>query len=644
MQYEAHLFSDTERQTISAFSELDRHSRYLYTRIFMRKQAWIRVSSLNYGEQMVIEQSCKNLTARTHGGEPFLLAESDVDDCEEAVSLMLLPELKAMAKAKGIKQMANKPKELLCAAILKTAKQRTVLSFFQKSKGDSAKQRQKELIREVLRVTGPLVRLSATTAELFERLHLVFFRSATHLGDSNSMRCAVLSVVGQIRFPSYTVMRSSDLFASRDAVIRYKALVETGYEMEVLLAALVKDVEQHEKGWAIYLAHQAEWHTLLETLRQPAANDGVGAEQMATDYWRRHFTPGWALVRIVERGARFAANTKRFDDERAVLESLLSQRAYRLGKRGSWYERLILLYSTHLRPKSAKLDPRSLHMLERARDTCVRALSDEHVNRVALHAISRQLRRIEAKLNVGECERIGHARLCVEWRAAPARIVYGVRVRNLGRRGPSVWDGSDGIPCSVEQLALWRYREEGYAGVHSENALVTTLFSLLFWDVIFHPLPGVLDTEYQSQPLDMGSEAFYFSRCAMIEQRLAEITAGHVEQPIRDIYSREHGAECVGVSWDLSCEQLLTIAKYMGGKRLAAICRVLATEYRLKRSGFPDLCLWNEETGKVLFAEVKGPNDKLSETQQDWLDILIANDVDVEVCHVRDGDARDAEE
>ncbi|KAJ2310564.1 hypothetical protein IWW54_003127, partial [Coemansia sp. RSA 2705] len=65
--------------------------------------------------------------------------------------------------------------------------------------------------------------------------------------------------------------------------------------------------------------------------------------------------------------------------------------------------------------------------------------------------------------------------------------------------------------------------------------------------------------------------------------------------------------------------------------------------YRLKRSGFPDLCLWNEKTGQVMFAEVKGPKDKLSETQRDWLDILVTNHIDVEVCLVREGDARDVE-
>ncbi|KAJ2483286.1 hypothetical protein IWW56_000478 [Coemansia sp. RSA 2131] len=647
MHTESHLFSNREQQIIDEFSSLDRHSRYLYTRIFMRKQAWLRVSSLNYGEQMVIDQSCKYLTSCGLSSEPFLHSETNIESCEDALSLLLLPELKTLAKAKGIKQVSAKPKEFLCAALLKTIKQRTVTSFFQKNKGDSVKQRQDEFIKAVLEVTGPVVRLNPLVSELFERLHLVFFRSATHLGDSNSIKSAVLAEIGQIRFPSYTVVRSPDLFASRDAVVKYKLLVEVGYEMEVLLTSLVKETEQHMKGWEMFMAHQSEWHALLETLRRPKnpAQKVGGIEQMSHVYWRRHFTAGWALARIAERGARFAANTKQFARERDVLESLLSQDAYRLGKRGEWHERLVLLHTTHLRPKGTTSEARAQTMdaLERARSACVRALDDVHVNRISLHAISRQLRAIEAKLGVDPCERVEHPRLCVEWQMPLERVVFGMRVRNM-KRGPSVWDGSDGIPCSVEQLALWRYRELGYTGMHSENTMITTLFVLLFWDIVFYPLPGVLDTEYQSQPLDMGSESFYFSRRAMIEQRLAEITDGHFVQSIQAVYEKQHGVECVGVSWDLPCDQLQTIATHLGGKRLAAVCRVLATEYRLKRSGFPDLCLWNDQTGHVLFAEVKGPKDKLSETQRDWLDILLANSIDVEVCHVRDGDARDIDD
>ncbi|KAJ2030258.1 hypothetical protein H4S03_007116 [Coemansia sp. S3946] len=656
---ESHLFSDQEQATLRAFTSLERHSRYLYTRLFMRKHGWIRVSTLNtYGEDVVVEQSCKCLGTRTSSHEPFVQSEAEIADSEEALQLLTLPELKALAKARGIKQLTNKPKEAICAAILKGAKQRTVISFFRKTSDseDSTKQRLDVLVREVTKLTGPLVRLSPLTAELFERLHLVFFRTPTFRGDDNPMKVAVLATIGQIRFPKYNVTRSHDLFASRDDVIQYRALLEVGSRMGELGSALVKETEKHKQGWEMFLEHRDMWERHIESLCEKTSAysrsltySGNGDEVVAIEYWKRRFTPGSALAQIVERGAKFAANLKQFEDEECVLQSLLAQTAYRLGKRGDWYERLILLHSAHLRPKRIKSskgdDKQTASALLRqalltARDICIRALNDQHVGRLSLHSISRQMRALEAKLSFAEDQLYQHSRISLEWKSAPERTVYGVRINDRNRRGPSLWDGNDEVPCSVEQLALWRYQSLGYTGLHSENSMVTSLFSLLFWDVIFHPLPGTLDTEYQSRPLDMGNESFYFSRQTLIDQRLKEIVDGEFADIILANYDFGYGAECVGVSWDITCDQLLI---YIGGHALAAICQVLAREYRSKSSGFPDLCLWNSVTEKVMFVEVKGPKDKLSDSQRDWIDILLTNGLSVEVCLVREGDARDHE-
>ncbi|KAJ2835795.1 hypothetical protein FBU31_001530 [Coemansia sp. 'formosensis'] len=661
---ESHLFSDQEQETLRAFMALDRHSRYLYTRLFMRKHGWIRVSALKtYGEDVVVEQSCKCLGTRTSSHEAFVQSEAEITDGDEALQLLILPELKSLAKTRGIKQLTSKPKEAICAAILKGAKQRTVVSFFRKasdgSSEDSAKQRIDALVREVTKLTGPLVRLSPPAAELFERVHLVFFRTPTFRGDDNPMKVAVLATIGQIRFPKYSVMRSHDLFASRDDVIQYKALLDVGSQMSELASALVKDTEKHKQGWELFLTYRDTWAQHVESLSEKSGAQsrsltysGTGDEVVAIEYWKRRFTPGSALAQIVERGAKFAANLKQFSDEECVLQSLLVQTAYRLGKRGNWYERLILLHSAHLRPKRAKgkssddkqaADTLLRQALLAARDVCIRALNDQHVGRLSLHSISRQMRALEARLAFEDDQLYRHSRLLLKWKSAPERTVYGVRINDRNRRGPSLWDGNDEVPCSVERLALWRYQSLGYSGLHSENTMVTSLFSLLFWDVIFHPLPGTLDTEYQSRPLDMGNESFYFSRQTLIDQRLKEIVDGEFSDIILANYDFGYGAECVGVSWDITCDQLLIVAKYIGGYALAAICKVLAREYRSKSSGFPDLCLWNSATEKVMFVEVKGPNDKLSDSQRDWIDILITNDISVEVCLVRHGDARDHE-
>lgn len=44
--------------------------------------------------------------------------------------------------------------------------------------------------------------------------------------------------------------------------------------------------------------------------------------------------------------------------------------------------------------------------------------------------------------------------------------------------------------------------------------------------------------------------------------------------------------------------------------------------------------LWSPSLSRVLFSEVKGPGDQLSETQKVWIDVLLGAGVGVEVCKV----------
>lgn len=81
---------------------------------------------------------------------------------------------------------------------------------------------------------------------------------------------------------------------------------------------------------------------------------------------------------------------------------------------------------------------------------------------------------------------------------------------------------------------------------------MTTLFGLLMWDIIFAPIPGAFETPYQSAPLDLIDDTFYFSRKEMIEARLEEIRAGKAPEVIVkvDAAFRETKTWCVGVMWD----------------------------------------------------------------------------------------------
>lgn len=71
-----------------------------------------------------------------------------------------------------------------------------------------------------------------------------------------------------------------------------------------------------------------------------------------------------------------------------------------------------------------------------------------------------------------------------------------------------------------------------------------------------------------------------------------------------------------------------------GDHALAVVMKAFAEEYGHRTGGVPDLCLWSVEKKQVMFAEVKGPGDTLSETQKVWIDVLLGADVPTELCKV----------
>lgn len=89
--------------------------------------------------------------------------------------------------------------------------------------------------------------------------------------------------------------------------------------------------------------------------------------------------------------------------------------------------------------------------------------------------------------------------------------------------------------------------------IHSETRIITTLFGILFWDIIFLPIPGAFETPFQTAPLDIAEDAFYHARRDVIEARLKELEDGQVEDTVKRVEA-EHRARktwCVGVDWDL---------------------------------------------------------------------------------------------
>ncbi|CAD6985897.1 unnamed protein product [Tilletia controversa] len=217
--------------------------------------------------------------------------------------------------------------------------------------------------------------------------------------------------------------------------------------------------------------------------------------------------------------------------------------------------------------------------------------------------------------------------------------VYEVVGMEIKRDLHTVWRGLDNEPCRVEQLCLQHFEQDGFKGVHDEGGVLTMLFVLAMWDVIYMPVEGAFETRYQSEPLDMRSDAFAIVRKAQVRARLHEIEKQGGLDFIKAVDERERPRQtcATGCNWDkYSSEMLIEVADCLGGLPLSMICQMLCEERQHCQSGMPDLCIWKVATKEVRFVEVKGPGDKLREKQKVWIDILVRAGATVQVAQVSD--------
>ena len=62
--------------------------------------------------------------------------------------------------------------------------------------------------------------------------------------------------------------------------------------------------------------------------------------------------------------------------------------------------------------------------------------------------------------------------------------------------------------------------------------------------------------------------------------------------------------------------------------------RKLMQDIAHNRNGFPDLILFDLPEGTYRWVEVKGPGDRLHESQKRWFQFFLANGMPCEVVHV----------
>jgi Fanconi-associated nuclease 1 len=601
-------------------------------------------------------------------GDAFAFAddsESCITTMEEAASLLSLDELKAFAKEAKV-QGKNKA-DLLKAFCRVSAQQSSLMAVgLRRSRtnasnsGDSPEKqdsnRNTHFLNKILAITGPLIRLSEPIFKLFERVHLVFYRSTEW--SEKSLTTIILAKMARRNYPEYIVCRSN-IFTSRRHLLEFELSMRKEFEVDKILEFNGPPGEEgFRKIIDVFKGIEPRWRELI---RDEGHREHHVYEFGEGGYLRR-FNAGHAFTRIAHKAAHALGRLHKYKEEHGLLIELLDQCLFHPARRGSWYQRKALLeerYMWEADPYPVSPDPevRKKHWQRIAVTTCEAALEDRDCHLIYHYDLQKRLVKLERRLRVPR--RLQHDFGHVKLREPEEHTVQGVQLvrdeldaKGKAGRGPNtktIWldelgdAGEDGKPShvSVEDMCLSYYRSQGWKGYHSEGGILRTLFAYLFFDVLFVYIPNVFQTAYQTCPLDLHTDAFYPARASQINHRLVEIGNGGAEKILREVHAREHERRTciVGLNWDFEIEDLAELVACFDGEALAAVCKVMAQEYRARGGGVPDLILWRTANGDggrkgdVMFAEVKSANDRLSDTQRLWINVLTGAGVRVALCN-----------
>lgn len=611
-------------------------------------------------------------------GRTFTFADSSgdhIDSVEEAAPLLLFDEIKSLAKeakipgknkAELIKGLCRVSQQQVGLMALGLSRQNSRDSDASASDQDSVKtgdkvqlkrqssNRKEHFLGKILAVLGPCIRLSPLTCKLFERVHLVFYRSTEW--TEKSLTTIILAKIARRNFPEYIVCRTCTIFASRLHLLEFEAGIRLEAEVDAILESSgVPSEDDLDRIMDIFNMVYPRWKQYVEEEKE---KERVLYEMGEGAYLRR-FNPAHSYTRLIVKALWVLARRKEHGREHGLLEELLSQKLFHLARRGSWYQRKALL-EEHYMPNtedcraSGDSEQRKKQWKKIAAATCETGLQDPNCHLIHHYDLQKRLTKLEKKLRIPKRlqHEFGHVRL-----AEPMKInVEGVQLKRMSTPRPgaqaastkTIWldELDSGGECSVEEMCLSYFRSEGWKGYHAEGGAIRTVFAYLFYDILFLYIPNVFQTAYQTCPLDLHTDAFFPARASEINHRLVEIANGQGERLLRQVWEREHErrTSVVGLKWDFDVEDMAELVRCFEGSALAAVCKVMAQEYRHRGGGVPDLILWraaddvsaeapNEVAGaprgEVMFAEVKSVNDRLSDTQRLWIHVLTGAGVKV---------------
>ncbi|MBN3311635.1 FAN1 nuclease, partial [Atractosteus spatula] len=625
------LFNQEDMRIISAFQHLSEAGQKLYVRLFQRKLQWLKINKLDYSEiGSDLSEADAGLISSL-----FPLPESELQDLSEVLDLLLAPELKALAKTFHLAGPGTH-KQQLTEGLLRLSRQRSPFTLGHRQPGISA-----VILRRAKELVGACVRVRRVPRAVFSRLLLLFSiadspeEEEAGSGGQGQLYTVLMVNMGRLVFPSYTVQRKARVFRDRDDLIRYETAM---HSLSDVMSAMQNG--NWEEARQLYLAAKCAWRELRDS------SDMRHHEELPV--FLRCFSVGWAYTRILSRGVEVLQRLRLYEEAVEELRSLLAQAVYCPDSRGRWWDRLALNLQQHLKQPQQAIRSIKEGLADPLVRTGHRLSLYQRAVRMRESPSCRKFRHLLKDVPEIVVNDVTHVtirgQMCPQ--AGMGKSVFLMQEEET-RPGPAWGAPSAMVMCSVEELALAHYRQQGFdQGIHGEGSTFSTLCGLLLWDILY--MDGIADVfrnPYQSCPLDLHTDCFYENRKEAIETRaqlLQEASMETLQSLLAETWHSQEGRASALVSWDRfpSLQQAQSLVACLGGRFLSGLVQRMARDYRHCRGGLPDLVVWNTQDSTYKLVEVKGPNDRLSHKQMIWLDELRKLGADVEVCHVTDIGAR----
>ncbi|KAJ6526283.1 hypothetical protein DFH09DRAFT_1371718 [Mycena vulgaris] len=544
---------------------------------------------------------------------------------------------------KDLKIKTGQKKFDLIESILSFSSSQTTLEgFFSKGKAKAGTEKpnsqEARLRTMIMKTLQRLVRIHEDVYDILRRVHLLYFRS-THFPTEILPRPLRHR---ERKYPEYTCTRDIAIWPDRETLLEYEDVLMVEAAFDGLLPSASSDPKPTTQKNVKRKDRPIDEEVPVKDKKAEAVRKAKATKKLfdeAYSRWSDHLglkskdipdmerpglerlEPGYVLTRVLHKGVKAFKVLKKRRAELDVYEVLLEQPFWCRGLRGPWHIRRTRIHAGKIKDSPSE----GKSAIEASKEGII----DPATGLGYRPALIKNLVQLQKRLQVPEEEQTTIS----EGTKVPKIVLEAMRMEDEKNKS-SLWRTTDGEVLEIDKFVSQHYGFD-FGSVTAGGYVFTTLFTLIFWDIIFMPVVGAFETHFQTCPLDLCDDTFVTSRMDAIASRLSEIEGGNAVHYLEkhDGQYREAAPRAVGVRWDLcSRKELISIVKLIPPKTLANICQMFCEDYTAACIGAPDLIAWDRTDYKLV--HIKGPGYPSRQSQKAWQDVLARGCANQEVCEV----------